>query len=629
MIVVHYKHLQIECVQGDITRQPDMDAVVNAANAALLPGGGVAGAIHRAAGPRLAEACQPLAPIQPGQAVITPAFNLPNRAVIHCLGPVYGVDSPAEMLLSACYRNALRLAEKEGLTSIAFPAISTGIFGYPFSEAARIAIHTVLDEAEKLSTVQRVRFVLYGQKDYQIYAQLLPEIIRLRDEYARQALFTDLYELTMMQAYQAEGMLDQAVFTLSVGRLPQERNFLLAAGLSTVLDYLENVRFDQAALDYLSSLPLFKPQFIESLRNFRFTGEVYALPEGTPFFANEPILEVVAPLPECQFIETYLMNQIHIQTLLATKAQRVVQAACGRTVVDFGARRIHGVDAAVKGARAFFIGGVNATSNVLAGKEYGIAVSGTMAHSYVQAHETELEAFRAFTQLYPKTYLIADTYGSLKGVQDVIKLAHELGSNFQVAGIRLDSGDLVTLSRQARQMLDDTGLQQVQIFASGGLDEYKIQELLAAGAPIDGFGVGTAMGVSSDVPSLDIAYKLTEYAGHGRVKLSSTRTVLAGRKQVFRQAQGSQDVGDTIARAEEQLPGRPLLVPVMRGGYRLQVAEVSLPQAQAYAREQLARLPQALLALEKAKEPYPVAIFPALREYQQETQRRFTEQEEE
>ena len=298
MIVVHYKHLQIECVQGDITRQPDMDAVVNAANAALLPGGGVAGAIHRAAGPRLAEACQPLAPIQPGQAVITPAFNLPNRAVIHCLGPVYGVDSPAEMLLSACYRNALRLAEKEGLTALAFPAISTGIFGYPFSEAARIAIHTVLDEAEKLSTVQRVRFVLFGQNDYQIYAQLLPKIIRLREEYTRQALFTDLYELTMMQAYQAEDMLDQAVFTLSVGRLPQERNFLLAAGLSTVLDYLENVRFDQAALDSLSTLPLFKPQFIESLRNFRFTGEVYALPEGTPFFANEPIVEVVAPLPE-------------------------------------------------------------------------------------------------------------------------------------------------------------------------------------------------------------------------------------------------------------------------------------------------------------------------------------------
>ena len=397
MVVEYFKHLQIECVQGDISRQPDMDAVVNAANAELMPGGGVAGAIHRAAGPRLAEACRPLAPIQPGQAVITPAFNLPNRAVIHCLGPVYGVDSPAEALLAACYRNALRLAEKEGLASVACPAISTGIFGYPFSEAARIAIHTVLDESEQLSSVQRVRFVLYSREDYEFYVQLLPEIIHRREEYARQALFTDLYELTMMQAYQAEGMLDQAVFTLSVGNLPQERNFLLAAGLGTVLDYLENVRFDQAALDYLSTLPLFKPQFIESLRKFRFTGEVYALPEGTPFFADEPILEVVAPLPECQFIETYLMNQIHIQTLLATKAQRTVQAAGGRAVVDFGARRIHGVDAAVKGARSFFIGGVNATSNVLAGREYGIAVSGTMAHSYVQAHDTELEAFRAFT----------------------------------------------------------------------------------------------------------------------------------------------------------------------------------------------------------------------------------------
>jgi len=196
-----------------------------------------------------------------------------------------------------------------------------------------------------------------------------------------------------------------------------------------------------------------------------------------------------------------------------------------------------------------------------------------------------------------------------------------------VAGIRLDSGDLVALSCQARQMLDEAGLQQVQIFASGGLDEYKIEKLLAAGAPIDGFGVGTAMGVSKDVPSLDIAYKLTEYAGHGRVKLSSTRTVLAGRKQVFRQPQGSQDIGDTIARAEEHLPGRPLLVPVMRGGYRLQAAEVSLPQAQAYAQEQIARLPKALLALEKAAEPYPVAISSALQEYQQETQRRFSEED--
>jgi len=624
MFTTIYKQIQFECVQGDITHQPDVDAIVNAANAELLPGGGVSGAIHRAAGPRLAQACQPLAPLQPYQAVLTPAFDLPNSAVIHCLGPVYGIDAPAELLLSDCYRNALRLAEKEGLTSIAFPAISTGIFGYPFSEAARIAIHTVLDEAEKLSTVQRIRFVLYSQADYKLYAQLLPEIINLREEYTRQALFTDLYELTMMQAYHAEGMLDQAVFTLSVGKLPEVRNFLLAAGLGTILDYLENLRFDDKALDFLSTLPLFKPEFLDSLHNFRFTGDVYALPEGTPFFANEPILEVVAPLPECQFIETYLMNQIHIQTLLATKAQRVVQAADGRSVVDFGARRIHGVDAAVKGARAFYIGGIKATSNVLGGWRYGISVSGTMAHSYVQAHATELEAFQAFTRLYPKTFLIADTYGSLKGVQHVIELARELGSGFQVAGVRLDSGDLVQLSKQARQMLDEAGLKQVQIFASGGLDEYKIQKLLEAGAPIDGFGVGTALGVSNDVPSLDIAYKLTEYAGRGRVKISPARTVLAGRKQVFRHSRDNQDMSDIIARAEEKLPGRALLQQVMRGGYRLKMAEGSLAEMQEYAQEQVSRLPKAILSLEKAAEPYPVAVSPALQAYQQETQKRFS-----
>ncbi|MFZ3070039.1 MAG: nicotinate phosphoribosyltransferase, partial [Anaerolineaceae bacterium] len=569
------------------------------------------------AGPKLYEACRPLAPIQPGQAVITPAFNLPNRHVIHCLGPVYGIDTPSETLLADCYRNALQLAEDHHLQSIAFPAISTGIFGYPLTEATRIALHTVLDEANSLDTVNHVRFVLHSASDYRYFARLLEDITALRQDYTPLPLFTDLYELTMMQAYLAEGMQEQAVFTLSVRSLPKERNFLLAAGLGTVLDYLENLRFTDSDINYLATIPAFTDDFLEYLRHFRFTGNLYALPEGTPFFVDEPILEVEAPLPQAQLVETFIMNQVHLQTMLATKAQRVVEAANGRPVVDFGARRIHGIDAAVKGARAFYIGGVNATSNVLAGRQYGISVAGTIAHAYIQAHPTEADAFRTFTRLYPKTMLVVDTYDTLKGVQNVIDLARERGEDFGVTAVRLDSGDLLALSMEARQLLDQAGLKQVQIFASGGLDEYKIDRLVSAGAPIDGFGVGTAMGVSDDVPHLDIGYKLVQYAGKGRLKLAAAKTVLAGRKQVFRVSDQGEDKFDVIARADEKLEGRPLLKPVVRGGIRLHNAEISLASSQAYAKEQINRLPVPLRSLTRAEAPYPVKLSPTLQEYQE------------
>jgi nicotinate phosphoribosyltransferase len=240
-----------------------------------------------------------------------------------------------------------------------------------------------------------------------------------------------------------------------------------------------------------------------------------AVAEGTPVFANEPILEIAAPLPEAQLIETFVLNQIHLQTVLASKAVRMVTAAQGRPVVDFGARRMHGIDAAVKGARAFHIAGVASTSNVLAGHLYGLPVSGTMAHSYVQAHDEEVAAFRAYARLYPETTLLVDTYDTLEGVRRVVDLANELGSAFKVGAVRLDSGDLGNLAKQSRALLDDTGLGAVRIVASGGLDEYAIAGLLASGAPIDGFGIGTRMGVSSDAPDLDIAYKLVEYAGKG------------------------------------------------------------------------------------------------------------------
>jgi nicotinate phosphoribosyltransferase len=435
-------------------------------------------------------------------------------------------------------------------------------------------------------------------------------------EAAELALFVDLYELTMPQAYLEEGMTADAVFSLFVRRLPKSRNHLLACGLDTVLRYLEDLRFTDEALAYLATLELFSDRFLAWLSGFRFTGDVYALPEGTPVFANEPIIEVVAPLPEAQIVETLIMNQIHLQTMLASKAQRVVAAAAGRVVIDFGARRMHGVDAALKGARAFFVGGVAATSNMLAGQRYGLPVAGTMAHSYIQAHDDEADAFRAFTRLYPDATLLVDAYDTLAGVRKVIALARELGSDFKVAAVRLDSGDLLALSRQTRRLLDEAGLSKVGVFASGGLDEYSVAALVASGAPIDGFGVGTSMGVSDDAPTLDIAYKLCEYAGRGRLKLAEGKPVLPGRKQVYRVAEGDRDARDVIARSSEELPGRPLLVKMMERGERLPAARVELKAIRAYAQEQTSRLPAALAGLSAPEAPYRVDVSASLADLQ-------------
>ncbi len=429
------------------------------------------------------------------------------------------------------------------------------------------------------------------------------------------ALFTDLYELAMMQAYFEEGMTEDAVFSLFVRRLPARRNFLLACGLDTVLDYLETLCFSEEDIAYLASLGQFSHRFLAWLCNFRFTGRIYALPEGTPVFANEPILEVVSPLPQAQLVETFIMNQIHLQTVLCSKAQRVVAAAVGRPVVDFGSRRMHGIDAALKAARAFYIGGVAATSNVLAAKRYNVPLAGTMAHSYIQAHEDELAAFRAFAGLYPDTVLLVDTYDTLAGVRNVVELSGALGEAFKIKAVRLDSGDLLALARDSRRLLDKAGLHNIEIFASGGLDEDAILDLVSSGAPIDGFGVGTSMGVSRDAPDLDIAYKLCEYAGKGRLKLSSGKPVLPGRKQIFRRTRDEQDIGDTIARADEKLPGRPLLVPVMCEGKRLPAGKAQLEDARRYTREQIARLPGPVRKLERA-EPYPVDVSRELANFQ-------------
>jgi nicotinate phosphoribosyltransferase len=440
------------------------------------------------------------------------------------------------------------------------------------------------------------------------------------------ALFTDLYELTMLQAYFHEKMNQEAVFSLFVRRLPPERNFLMACGLDTVLAYLENLTFTRDSLDYLRSLGQFSESFLEWLGHFRFTGSVRAVPEGTPVFANEPILEITAPLPQAQIIETFVMNQIHLQTLLASKAWRVVTAAQGRTVVDFGARRMHGMDAALKAARAFHIAGVAATSNVLAGKLYDLPVTGTMAHSYIQSHDNETDAFKAFVSSFPETVLLVDTYDTLAGIHKVISLADTLGTDFRLKGVRLDSGDRLILSRKVRQALDNAGLRQVEIFVSGNLDEYRIADLIKAGAPINGFGVGTHMGVSLDVPCMDIVYKLCEYAGEGKLKLSSGKPVLPGAKQVFRTEQDGRFVKDIIGCMDENLPGNPLLEAVMQNGQRLPAGFRDLNAIRNDAEIQTARLPEPIADIHPADPLFPVEISPKLTALQQQIKKTFLKQ---
>jgi nicotinate phosphoribosyltransferase len=420
------------------------------------------------------------------------------------------------------------------------------------------------------------------------------------------ALATDLYQLAMLETYFEAGMRDTAVFDLFARRLPRGRNYLVACGLEAALSYLETLRFTPADLAWLESLGRFRPPFLDALAELRFTGDVRAVAEGTPVFAGEPILEVIAPLPEAQLVETALLNRIHVETLVASKAARVVEAAQGRAVVDFGLRRAHGEDAAVAAARAAFVAGVDATSNVLAARLFGIPVAGTMAHSFVLAHDDEIDAFRSFARSHPGTTLLVDTYDTAAGVRNVVALARELGAAFDVRAIRLDSGDLAAHARAARRSLDDAGLSRVEIFASSSLDEYAIRELVASGAPIDGFGVGTRMVVSEDAPALDLAYKLVEYRGRGRRKLAPDKENLPGRKQVYRVLEGRTPVRDALARDGEAHAGVPLLVPVMEKGARTQAGRVRLEDSRARARCERESLLPALRALDPADPPYPV-----------------------
>ena len=439
------------------------------------------------------------------------------------------------------------------------------------------------------------------------------------------ALFTDLYQLTMLQAYFREGMTEDAVFDLFVRRLG-DRNYLLACGLDTVLHYLETFHFREEGLSYIESLGRFDQPFLEYLRTFRFRGTVFAVREGTPVYPNEPILEVIASIGEAQIIETFLLNQITFQTNAATKASRVKQAAGSRIVADFGMRRMHGADAALRGARAFHIAGLDSTSNVLAGRLLGIPVTGTMAHSYIEAHDREESAFRAFASIYPETILLVDTYDTLQGVRKVVELARGSGDAFDVSGIRLDSGDLVQLAIQSRRILDEAGLDEVSIFASGSLDEYAIEALLESGAPIDGFGVGTKMGTIADQPYLDTVYKISGYAGKPRMKLSSQKSNLPGRKQVFRQYRGSEAIGDVITVHDEAVDGEPLLEQVMADGRRTDAGRRSLEDAREHARLSLDSLPPQSRAIRKVEPEYPVRISAALRHRLDKTRSRLEDE---
>jgi nicotinate phosphoribosyltransferase len=410
----------------------------------------------------------------------------------------------------------------------------------------------------------------------------------------------------MAQAYHAEGMDQLAVFELAFRQLPRTRNFVVAAGFADILDFLTSFRFTDEELDYLRERREFISEFLKRLACLRFSGDVYAVPEGTAVFPNEPMLQVIAPIIEAQLIETFVLNQIHFQSIAATKAARVVAAAQGRAVIDFGSRRSHGTDAALKVARATYLAGGHGTSNVLAGKIYGIPVFGTMAHSYVQAHDDEASSFESFAALYPETTLLVDTYDTLDGVRKIVELSRKLGHRFQVRALRLDSGDLGNLAFQTRKILDEAGLQNVQIFASSGLDEYKIQTLVRSGAPIDAFGVGTKMAVIADAPELDMAYKLVEYAGKGRSKLSAKKLLYPGRKQVFRQIENGRMVGDVIGRFDESLPGKQLLKPLMVGGKP--ATQIRLAESRKRLQCELQLLPDHLRVLEPAQSPYRVSF---------------------
>ena len=428
-------------------------------------------------------------------------------------------------------------------------------------------------------------------------------------------LLTDLYQLTMLQGYMEQGMEETAVFEFFVRRMPEQRGFFMAAGLEQLVEFLEHIHFTPWELDWIEKSRLFSKSFVDYLARLTFSGDLHAMPEGTVFFPNEPIVRVTAPLPQAQLIETRLINLLQFQTLISSKAARSVLVAEGKPLIDFGLRRAHGAEAGLLAARASYLAGFAGSATVLAQPMFGVPVFGTMAHSFIQAHSWETEAFEHFAEAQPdNVILLIDTYDTEEGAKKVVKLAPRLKEQgIAVKGVRLDSGDLTHHAFKVRRILDDGGLQTVQITASGNLDEYAIQAMMTAKAPIDLLAVGTKMTVSADVPYLDCAYKLQEYAGLARRKKSEGKTTWPGRKQVYRQynQEGRIDY-DVLTIADDPQNGEALIQPVMEGGKRIG-SPVTLMRSREHASVQLGRLPEPLRHLQKGTS-VEVKVSPALKD---------------
>ena len=435
------------------------------------------------------------------------------------------------------------------------------------------------------------------------------------------ALLTDLYELNMVASYLRRGMNGQATFSLFVRRLPETRGFLVAAGVEGCLDYLEQLRFEDEDLRYLGEVLKFRPSDLEAFKRFRFTGDIWAVPEGRIVFASEPLVEVIAPLAEAQLIETLLLNRVTFETTIASKAARSVVAAAGRDVIDFSFRRTQGIEAGLDVARLSAVVGFAGTSNVEAARRYGLTASGTMAHSYIEAFPSELEAFHAFAEDFPgRTTFLVDTYDTASGVKNAIAVIKDLQLTGRI-GVRIDSGDLLALSTRARRMLDRAGLEKVRVIASGSLDEFHIDKLVRAGCRIDAFGVGTRMGVSADYPYLDTAYKLVDYAGRPVMKLSRDKVTEPGRKQVFRK---HKPFGDVVGLFDEAVPpGREaLLEPLMTNGRRAR-SRPTIAESRGRFEADLALLPEPACRIDAPQAP-PVRLTERLRQVTAETKRGLT-----
>jgi nicotinate phosphoribosyltransferase len=426
-------------------------------------------------------------------------------------------------------------------------------------------------------------------------------------------LLTDLYQLSMMEVYVRHEMQQRAVFELFVRRLPARRGFLMMAGLEQLVQFLEQMRYSAEELEWLRSTGVFPPAFVDSLAGLRFTGELDSMAEGSVFFADEPIVRIAAPLPQAQLVESRLINLIHYQTVVASTAARMVLAAPGKALIDFGFRRAHGAEAGLLAARAAYVAGFAGTATLAANRAFGVPVFGTMAHSFIQAHDDEATAFERFALARPKALtLLIDTYDTEAGARLVVRLAPRLAARgIEIAAVRLDSGDLAMHARNVRAILDAAGLQRVRIMASGGLDDRSLQAIVRQGAPIDSFGIGTSLTTSSDAPALDCAYKLQEYAGRPRRKLSEGKATWPGCKQVWRRFHEDGTIAqDTVGLAQEAPCGEPLLHPVLREGRRVKCLP-ALDDIRAHAARSLASLPAPLRRLEVAKAP--VQISPELR----------------